>query len=160
MPATPQPRRSLLVRSLSAGYAAALAALTLSPQPDDKRAFGWVRRTIDQAAAHGVPVTFPAAEAIGNVLLFVPFGLLAGLLAGRRRWWLVLLAGSATSAAIETVQRVIPGRWTTLQDWVLNTLGTGVGLVVLLLVERAGRPRRRAGDDEGRALDQDPAPSS
>jgi VanZ family protein len=70
----------------------------------------------------------------------VPFGLLLGAVLGLRRWWLVWLVGSATSAAIETIQLAIPGRWTTLQDWVLNTAGTGVGLVVLALVARS-RPR-------------------
>lgn len=49
---------------------------------------------------------------------------------------MALLAGSTTSAAIELIQLAIPGRWSTLQDWILNTLGTGVGLVVLALVGR------------------------
>ena len=142
-------------------YLAVLGWLVFSPQPSDDSAFGWVRRTVAWLAGHGVPVTFPVAEAVGNVLLFVPFGLLAGVLATPRRWWVALVAGSATSAAIETVQLAIPGRWTTLQDWVLNTAGTAAGLVVLALVGQRGAARAGtgAGDDEGRALDQDPASS-
>lgn len=141
-------------------YLVVLAYLVFTPQPDNKTAFGWVRRTIDWIAAHGVPLTFPIAEAAGNVLLFVPFGLLAGALAGLRRWWIVLLAGSATSAAIETIQLAIPGRWTTLQDWILNTLGTAVGLGVLWLVVRRGaKAGQGPQNDEGRALWKDPAPS-
>ena len=121
-------------------YLVVLGYLVFTPQPDDHRAFGWVRRTIDWVAAHGVPLTFPVAEAVGNVLLFVPFGLLLGALLGLRRWWLVWLVGSATSAAIETIQLAIPGRWTTLQDWILNTLGTGVGLAILATLRARRRP--------------------
>ena len=136
-PAASLPVRAAL-RVLFGCYLVVLGYLVFTPQPDDHRAFGWVRRTIDWVAAHGVPLTFPVAEAAGNVLLFVPFGLLLGALLGLRRWSLVWLVGSATSAAIETIQLAIPGRWTTLQDWILNTAGTGVGLVVLALVGRRG----------------------
>ena len=143
MPADRTPRARFVVRALLAVYLVALAWLVFTPEPSDETAFGWVRQTIDRIAAHGVPLTFPVAEAAGNVLLFVPFGLLVGALVRPRRWWAVLVAGSVTSAAIETIQLAIPGRWTTLQDWILNTAGTAVGLVVLALVgrTRAGRPR-------------------
>jgi glycopeptide antibiotics resistance protein len=151
-------RARFVVRALLVGYLAGLAAITLSPQPDDPSAFGWVRRTVVRFAdVTGVPLTFPVAEAVGNVLLFVPFGLLVGLVLRRRRW-LALPLGSATSALIETVQLAIPGRWTTLQDWVLNTVGTAAGFGVLALV-LAARASAGAGDDEGRARRSDPASS-
>ena len=140
------PAASSLVRARAgtrvtfACYLVVLGYLVFTPQPDDHRAFGWVRRSIDWVAAHGVPLTFPVAEAAGNVLLFVPFGLLLGALLGLRRWWLVWLAGSVTSAAIETIQLAIPGRWSTLQDWVLNTIGTALGLLVLVALRRRPAP--------------------
>ena len=137
MPATGRTR--LVVRAALALYLAGLLALTMSPQPDDPTAFGWVRRAVEWVAAHGVPVTFPAVEAVGNLLLFVPFGVLAGLLLPVRRWWVVLVAGAALSAAIELIQLAIPGRWTTLQDWVLNTAGTALGLAVLFVVRGGTR---------------------
>jgi glycopeptide antibiotics resistance protein len=140
MPPIPRLRTRAVTWVAFACYLVVLGWLTFTPRPDNTTAFGWVRRAIDQVAAHGIPLTFAVAEATGNVLLFVPFGALAGALAGRRRWWVVLLAGSATSAAIELIQLAIPGRWTTLQDWILNTLGTGAGLVMLALV---GRRRTR-----------------
>ena len=121
-------------------YLVVLGYLVFTPQPDDHRAFGWVRRSIDWVAAHGIPLTFPVAEATGNVLLFMPFGLLLGALLGLRRWWVVWLAGSVTSAAIESIQLAIPGRWSTLQDWVLNTLGTALGLLVLAALRRRTAP--------------------
>ena len=151
MPALLRDRTRLVLRAVLAVYLVALGVLTMMPEPDDHTAFGWVRDTIDRVAAHGVPVTFAGLEATGNVLLFVPFGLLVGLLVSPRRWPLVLLAGSVTSAAIETIQLAIPGRWTTLQDWVLNTVGTAVGLAVLALVARRRRRVRDAAPDDARA---------
>ena len=97
MPPGPSRARTA-VRVAFGSYLVVLAYLVFTPQPDDHTAFGWVRRTIDWVGAHGVPLTFPIAEAAGNVLLFVPFGALAGALLGLRRWWVVWLAGSATSA--------------------------------------------------------------
>ncbi len=141
MPSITRPRARAVTQVAFGCYLVVLGWLTFTPQPDNKSAFGWVRQAIDQVAARGIPLTFAVAEAVGNVLLFVPFGLLAGVLVGRRRWWVVLLAGSATSAAIELIQLAIPGRWTTLQDWILNTLGTGVGIVVLALVGHRGTHR-------------------
>ncbi len=121
-------------------YLLVLAALVLTPQRDEHHSFGLARRAIHWVAAHGIPLTFPVAEAAGNLLLFVPFGLLLGAMLGLRRWWVVWLAGSVTSAAIETIQLAIPGRWSTLQDWVLNTLGTALGLLVLVALRRRREP--------------------
>ncbi|WP_291753074.1 VanZ family protein [Cellulomonas sp. 73-92] len=155
MPSARAARGRAVTRVVFGCYLVVLGYLVFTPQPDDHRAFGWVRRTIDWVAAHGLPLTFAVAEAIGNVLLFVPFGLLLGGLLGLRRWWLVWLVGSATSAAIETIQLAIPGRWTTLQDWILNTLGTALGLAVLVLV--APRTRTAA---EATARAQPPSASA
>ncbi|HEY0118834.1 MAG TPA: VanZ family protein [Cellulomonas sp.] len=138
MPTTTASRARVATRVVLGVYLVGLAVITMMPEPSDTQAFGWVRRAIARVAGStGIPLTFAVVEAVGNVLLFVPFGLLFGLLRGPRRWPWILLAGSATSAAIETVQLAIPGRWTTLQDWILNTLGTAVGLAVLTLVVRA-----------------------
>ena len=155
MPSARAARGRAVTRVVFGCYLVVLGYLVFTPQPDDHRAFGWVRRTIDWVAAHGLPLTFAVAEAIGNVLLFVPFGLLLGGLLGLRRWWLVWLVGSATSAAIETIQLAIPGRWTTLQYWILNTLGTALGLAVLVLVP----PRTRTAA-EATARAQPPSASA
>lgn len=160
MPRPARTRPAAVVRALLAVYLVGLAVITLMPEPEAPTAFGWVRRTIAWVATHGVPLTFPVAEAVGNVLLFVPFGLLWALVAGIRRWPWVLLAGSLTSATIELVQLAIPGRWTTLQDWILNTLGTGVGLVVLALVVRRRRAAPAPDDDAGPGPTTEPGPAT
>lgn len=67
--------------------------------------------------------------AVGNVLLFVP----AGLVLCWRGWTLRRTAAFAlaASAAIELLQLVIPGRTTATDDVVLNTLGAVAGWLLL-----------------------------
>jgi hypothetical protein len=76
---------------------------------------------------------------IGNVLLFVPLG--AAFVP--RGWSLgrITLTGGAVSAAIELAQLAIPGRTTSTDDVILNTLGALVGG---LLGARSARRRRAA----------------
>jgi glycopeptide antibiotics resistance protein len=62
---------------------------------------------------------------VGNVLLFVPFGV--ALWFGGVRFRRAVAVGAALSIAIEAAQLAIPGRWTSTDDVILNTLGTAVG---------------------------------
>jgi glycopeptide antibiotics resistance protein len=78
------------------------------------------------------------AEHVGNVLLFVPFGLLLPLLVPRlNRCWRVVAAGAATSLCIEAAQVAMPGiHRADIDDVILNTVGVASGW---LLLRRAGR---------------------
>ena len=69
------------------------------------------------------------AEAIQNVLLFIPLGLALAL--GTTRTLRCIAAGALLSLAVEFAQQWIPGRDPSLGDLVLNTVSTalGVGLV-------------------------------
>ena len=72
------------------------------------------------------------AEDIGNVLMFVPFGLYLPLRHRRLRWWTVPI-GAAVSAAIELTQLVfLSWRTPSLADVAWNTVGTAVGLSLWL----------------------------
>jgi glycopeptide antibiotics resistance protein len=66
---------------------------------------------------------------VGNIVLFLPFGAALCLLGLRRGR--AVLAGFCLSAAIETAQLFIPGRTTSSDDVLLNTLGTFLGYVLL-----------------------------
>jgi len=80
-------------------------------------------------------------EALANVALFVPLGLLLPL-ATRARPWSAVPTGAALSTLIELTQLAfLPHRFATVQDVVLNTLGAALGAGVVL-VARARRRRR------------------
>ncbi|WP_421742074.1 VanZ family protein [Cellulomonas sp.] len=120
-------------------YLVGLVRVTLWPKlgPDD--GFDLVRTVLTWLDAHGFPLTYSATEFLANIVLFVPFGLLVGLLT-RLRPWTVVGLGLATSVAIELAQLLFrPDRVADVRDLVANTLGTAVGVGVLL----AARARRR-----------------
>lgn len=74
------------------------------------------------------------ADAILNVVLFVPLGLaLGGDVRGLRR---VILAGFALSLIIEVAQTSLPGRHASSADLLWNTLGAAVGAGVYAVLKR------------------------
>ncbi|NQD36894.1 hypothetical protein HPT27_07630 [Permianibacter sp. IMCC34836] len=77
-----------------------------------------------------------AVDMLANVLLFLPFGLLARWLAGpghdashatRNRLALLLLAGAALAAVLQWLQVFVPSRQPSLMDVGMNWIGLGLG---------------------------------
>ncbi len=68
-------------------------------------------------------------EFAANVAAFVPWGALALVVTGTRRWWLAGLGGIALSFAIEVAQ-IPTDRISDPRDLVANTLGTGIGILI------------------------------
>ena len=85
-------------------------------------------------------------DAVLNVVGYVPLGLLFGvwgwLWGDARRGWrraaVWVLAVAAVSATLETLQFVIPVRHPSSTDLVLNTLGGGIGLLLVEWARAAG----------------------
>jgi len=122
-----------------------LALIVLWPVPVDRPASGLLGDVLDALHRHGVPawIDYGVVEAAANVLLFVPFGLLAGLLLPRRRRWLAVAAAVLLSAGIELAQSgLLPERFGTVQDVLANTAGAVLGVAASLL---PGRRVRRGG---------------
>ena len=71
-------------------------------------------------------------EVIGNVLVFVPYGILLGLLRPSRPW-LSTAAIAATSCAFEIAQYVLAVGVTDTSDVIANTAGGALGLVLARL---------------------------
>jgi len=71
-----------------------------------------------------------------NVLLFVPVALLFALTAPRVPGVVVWLVCTATSAAVETAQLILPGRESTVRDVVLNSTGALIGVLLHIFVSR------------------------
>jgi glycopeptide antibiotics resistance protein len=123
-------------------YLLGVARMTLWPDFASPDQLDALRSLVAWLTGHVVPVTYDGVEAAANVVMFVPFGVLGGLLVSRRHRGVVLAVGCATSAAIETSQLLfLPTRVPTVQDVVLNTAGTAVGLLGLAVVVAARRTR-------------------
>jgi glycopeptide antibiotics resistance protein len=155
-PARAERRRPVLPAWLAwtaaAGYAAALAVVTLAPVRL-RSDFGRYRNNWKPQLVpiwnlvvnlrDGDRVMTTLAGAAGNVALFLPFGFLLPLLAPRMdRWWRTVGAGFALSAAIELTQLAFPGlRRPDVNDVLMNTLGAALGFAAHRL---AARLRARA----------------
>ena len=145
-------RARRLIVCAAALYQLGVARMTLWPDfasPDELDA---LRSLVAWLTGHGVPVTYDSVEAAANVVMFVPFGVLGGLLVSRRHRAAVVAAGCAVSAAIETSQLLfLPTRVATVQDVVLNTAGAAVGLLGLVVVAaRRTEPDATSGPDATR----------
>ena len=139
-------------------YLAAVLVVTCWPSPESTAAPGWALAVVDAFRSVGLPMTVVFLEAASNVVMFLPFGVLGLLLLTGtgargdlaadparglwRRTGHVVLAGFALSLAIELSQLLIPGRYSTVQDVVLNTTGAALGAAAVagLLALRRARP--------------------
>lgn len=121
-------------------YLVGLARVTLWPRLGDDDGFDLVRTVLGWINSAGIALTYSATEFLANIALFVPFGILVSLL--RPRWpaWTVVALGLATSCAIELAQLLfLPHRVSDVRDLVANTLGTVVGVAVVLVARRSSR---------------------
>ena len=75
-------------------------------------------------------------EVIGNVLMFLPFGILHPLSHPKDTFWKTVFAGFVSVAAIEVLQPVF-GRAFDINDIILNTFGIAVSAGLYFLVKKA-----------------------
>ena len=137
-----------LLRWTFAVYLAAVLVVTCWPSPETTAAPGWALAVLDGFGSVGLPMSFEFLEAASNVVMFLPFGVLGLLVVSGTRQtvpiWraagLVVLAGFALSLAIELTQLVIPGRYSTVQDVVMNTTGALVGAAAVAGILGGRRP--------------------
>ncbi|GAA0491635.1 hypothetical protein GCM10009532_13650 [Microbacterium aurantiacum] len=123
------PLRSRLPALVLLAYVAALAAIAFWPTPVDRGAAPLVR-TITRL----IPVlTYDRIEFAANIALFVPFGVLVGLLL--RQTWLVLPLAFLTTLMIETAQALLLDRRTpSIMDIIANTAGACIGVLVVVFI--------------------------
>lgn len=69
-------------------------------------------------------------ELVENILIFVPFGVYAGMLVGEKSWWKVILAGAGFSLLLETLQYVFAIGASDITDVINNTLGAVLGVLL------------------------------
>ncbi|TQJ29708.1 VanZ family protein [Microbacterium sp. SLBN-146] len=129
---TDSSRRRPIAAVLLGLYALALAAIAFWPVPID-RGIARLLRAISEA----VPwLTYPRIEFGANVAMFVPLGILAGLIL-RRRWILAVPLALAASGVIEVGQALfLTQRTASLLDVVANVLGAAFGAVLVGVTSR------------------------
>jgi glycopeptide antibiotics resistance protein len=119
-------------------YAAGIVANTLFPVFLDKPVGGapW--------AAHLalVPLSgYEVADALQNVLVFVPLGMLVPLLAVRPSWWRTVAVAACVSLGIEITQLATAhllggGHLADVNDLIFDVVGGAFGYLVLAVVTR------------------------
>ena len=121
--------RTLLLRIVFAVYLVAMGFLVWLPNPDAVQYTGIVAVVARWFEPLGLPFepTYIVLEILANVVLFVPFGILALTAFRWMRVWSATLAGLATSCLIEGVQLFLPTRYSTVSDLIANTAGALIG---------------------------------
>ena len=84
---------------------------------------------------------YEVADALENVAVFVPLGVLIPLLVRRPSWWRVLLVGAGVSLTIELLQLAAQrffsgGHVADVNDFTWNTVGGITGYALFALVSR------------------------
>lgn len=119
-------------------YAAGVVANTVFPiflnMP--ARSASW------HASLHVVPLAnYEVADAVMNILVFAPLGMLLPLLVVRTSWWRVLAMAAGVSLSIEMAQYVTArslggGHIADVNDFTFNVLGGLLGFSLLAAVSR------------------------
>ncbi len=115
-------------------YLVALALVVFLPAREASTVTGFVGVIAGWLSLLGLPFSAAAVgvEFAANIVLFIPFGAFLRILRPALwSWWAAGLLAIGSSALIETVQLVVPGRVTALSDVVANTLGALLGLAVM-----------------------------
>lgn len=68
---------------------------------------------------------------IGNIIWFIPAGFILPLLGMKKRY--VIISGFALSFIIEVLQFLFDVGFTELDDLILNTVGSGIGIMLFCL---------------------------
>ncbi|WP_374854732.1 VanZ family protein [Herbiconiux liangxiaofengii] len=134
---------------LLAAYSVLVLVIVAWPTPVDQKAHGYIIRLLREAHDHHVLmfVGYAQVEFSANVAMFVPLGLLLGVLLGPRRWGYAILIGFALSSTIELLQfALLPGRYGTVDDVIANTSGAVIGALLArsFLRREAARATRTA----------------
>jgi VanZ family protein len=120
--------------------------ITQWPELADPSAMATLDRLMRWAHAHGLPdrVDVVVVEAVANVVMFMPFGLLLPVVL-RRPAWVAVPIGAVFSVLLELGQLVFfPSRVPTAQDVLMNTLGAALGAALLLGARTVEPESRRA----------------
>lgn len=133
--------RRRIVMVMLAVYTVFVLVITLSPQmPGSGFVSRLVSRVLASLHARGMFefVDYLVVEFIGNILMFVPLGVLVALLIARRQWWVLLFAGTVFSGFIELGQLLfLPDRVPEVRDLTSNSTGFILGAIAAVVFRLA-----------------------
>jgi glycopeptide antibiotics resistance protein len=135
--------RHRLLLAVTGLYLLAVAWITLNPFPGDPKRNAFLEGLLASFAATPLLawIDYDVVEFTANIALFVPMGVLLALLFGHGRRWLAVSLGIAASLVIEFVQLFEPARVSDARDIVANSLGTIIGVAVVVIAGgRRSRP--------------------
>jgi len=88
----------------------------------------WPVRLLIEDVRMSRATVYQVVEALANVALYMPLGLLARICLPRLNGWIVIGLGGLTSACFESLQAVLPiDRTPSIADVAANTLGVALG---------------------------------
>ncbi|WP_298740537.1 VanZ family protein [uncultured Microbacterium sp.] len=122
---------------LGATYGIFLAFVAFWPSPVDKPVASLLNRVIAELHERGVPafVDYGFIEFSANIVLFIPVGVIFGLMVPLRFTLIALLLGPAVSGAIELGQHfLLAARYATPTDVIANSLGATVGVFLAVAI--------------------------
>lgn len=111
-----------------------LALIVFWPSPVDQGSAGTLAAVLRKLHGLGLPgwINYSFVENQANVLLFVPFGLLAAAWLPERRIWWAAAGGIVASCLIEATQALLlPNRFAMIYDVTANSLGAALGCIVV-----------------------------
>ena len=85
-----------------------------------------------EAIRNGVDTMIP--ETVMNVVVFIPIGLMMGLVFKSANWWKVLMAGMGMSVSIELLQLLFKKGCCETDDVIHNAIGCALGYGLYMLV--------------------------
>ncbi len=128
-----------------AAYCGLVLAAALVPRPIDVGVTPWVRGVLATLRRYGLPASIDmgVVDAATHVVLFIPVGMLAVVVLGRRLVWAAMVAAVAAGVATELGQSAILDIGVLeRKDIALNTvgamIGAGIGYAVLVGLDRGG----------------------
>ncbi|WP_257008163.1 VanZ family protein [Bacillus sp. FJAT-45350] len=93
-------------------------------------------RSIYRISVYSKDIMDPIRILLGNIVLFIPFGLLLPLAFKKfaKSFFIIIFMGMSVSIFIEICQFVFTYRVSNIDDVILNTVGTMIGVIVFKIV--------------------------
>lgn len=140
----PRPTRPVLLWGITLIYLAWMLGVGLWSTPVDSSLHPLIVKVLAVLHRHGLPeaINYGVIEFTANIGFFVPIGILLAVLLPKRMRWVAVLAGVTISGIIELSQLLLLShRYASWGDILANSIGTGIGVLLMVVIGRVQRER-------------------